>query len=164
MVGLDLADQVSPISWTPQYKVVLSWDLLDCITIEDKIPCSFTNFITTPELSGPLYIRPGIYHSQITEYSLQTIYRSSDSFFKANWSFKEHLSRALPTDMIFCLLRSIRSGHLKCDNSAESIQMPDTLEIIIKWLQGLGLGSELPSVLYDRFQGELLRHKAFRQR
>ena len=74
MGGLDL-NRVSPISWSPQYRIVLSWNLLDFITIEGKIPCSFTNFITTPELSGPLYIRPGIYHTQITEYSLQTIYR-----------------------------------------------------------------------------------------
>ena len=74
MHGLGL-NQVSRISWAPQYKIVLSWDLLDCITIEDKIPCSFTNFITSPELSGPLYISPSIYHTQITEYSLQTIYQ-----------------------------------------------------------------------------------------
>ena len=68
-------DQVSRISCTPQYRIVLSWDLLDYITIEDKIPFSFTNFITTLELSGPLYISSGIYHTQITEYSLHTIYR-----------------------------------------------------------------------------------------
>ena len=38
--------------------------------VEDKILCSFTNFITIPELSGPLYISPDIYHTQITEYLL----------------------------------------------------------------------------------------------
>ena len=74
MGGLDL-DQVGPISCTPQYRIVLSWNLLDCITIEGRIPRSFTNFITTPELSGPFYISPNSYHTQITEYSLQTIYR-----------------------------------------------------------------------------------------
>ena len=72
--GLGL-DQVSRISCTLQYGIVLSWDLLDYITIEDKIPFSFTDFITTLELSDPLYISPGIYHTQITEYSLHTIYR-----------------------------------------------------------------------------------------
>ena len=63
------------VSWTPQYRVVLSWDLLAWISKDGRIPCSLTNFITTPELSGPLYIEPDIYHTQITEYSLWTIYR-----------------------------------------------------------------------------------------
>ena len=73
--GLDHV-QASAFSWTPspQYMIVLSWDLLDWILVEDRIPSSFTNFITTPELSGPLYISPGIYHTQITEYSLETIF------------------------------------------------------------------------------------------
>ena len=52
------------------YTVSLSLDLLDWISWEYRIPCSFTDFITTPELSGPLYISPDIYHTQITEYSL----------------------------------------------------------------------------------------------
>ena len=77
--------------------------------------------------------------------------------------------------MILYLLRSIRSDRLMRDYSAEL--MLNTLEIIIKWLQVSvsvcnrptlrtknpicvkGLGSERPSDLYDRFQGELLRHK-----
>ena len=67
-------DQVSCISWSQQCKIVLSWNLLDFITIEGEIPCSFTNFITSLELSGPLCISPVIYHTQITEYSLHTIY------------------------------------------------------------------------------------------
>ena len=58
------------VSWPPQYKIVLSWELLYCIFVEGRIPCSFTNFITTPELSGPLYISSDIYHAQITEYLL----------------------------------------------------------------------------------------------
>ena len=59
----------------------------------------------------------------------------SDLFFKPNWSFREHLHRALPTDMIFYLLRSIRSEHFICDYSQATESIPDTLEIIIKWLQ-----------------------------
>jgi hypothetical protein len=67
--------QVSAFSWSPQYRIVLSWDLLSCILVEGRIPCSFTNFIITPELSGPsgLYISPDIYHTQITEYLLHSI-------------------------------------------------------------------------------------------
>ena len=68
--GLDHI-QVSAFSWTPQCRIVISWDLLAWISMEGGgIPCSFTNFITTPELSGPfkLYISPDIYHTQITEY------------------------------------------------------------------------------------------------
>ena len=72
--GLD-QDPVGAFSRTLQYRIVLSWDLLDWITMAGRIPCSFTNFITTPELSGPLYIDPYIYHTQITEYLLQTIYQ-----------------------------------------------------------------------------------------
>ena len=53
----------------------LSWDLLPCVSAEDRIHSSFTKFITTPELSGLLYITPDIYHTQITEYSLHTIYQ-----------------------------------------------------------------------------------------
>ena len=74
MDGLDHV-QVSAFSCTLQYRIVLSWDLLDWISVEDRLPCSFTNFITTPELSGPLYISPDIYHTQITEWLLETIYQ-----------------------------------------------------------------------------------------
>ena len=62
--------QASPYS-TPQYRIILSWDLLAWM---DSIPYSFTNFITTQELSGPFYISLDIYHTQITEYSLETIF------------------------------------------------------------------------------------------
>jgi hypothetical protein len=69
---LDL--QVSAFS---QYRmqVLLSSNLLPWLLVEGRIPYSFFNFITTPELSGPLYISPDIYHTQITEYSLQKIYQ-----------------------------------------------------------------------------------------
>ena len=64
--------QLGTFPWTPQnYRIVLSWDLLDWITVEGRIPCFFTNFITTPEVSGPLYISRDIYHTQITEYFLE---------------------------------------------------------------------------------------------
>ena len=62
--------QVTPFPLNPQYRIVLSWDLLDWITEGLRIPDSFTFFITNPELSGPLYISPDIYHTQITEYLL----------------------------------------------------------------------------------------------
>ena len=67
MGGID-HNQDSAFHSNPRYKIVLSWDLLEWISEEDSIPSSFTNFITTPELSGDLYISPDIYHSQITEY------------------------------------------------------------------------------------------------
>ena len=77
-LGLDY-DQLELISISPnpQYtgRIVLSWKLLYWIVVENKIPCSFTNFITTPELSGPFYISPDNYHTQITEYLLHKIYR-----------------------------------------------------------------------------------------
>ena len=74
MGGLD-HDEVSALSWTPQYRNVLSWELLAWTMVEGRILCSLTNFITTPELSGPLYISPDIYHTQITEYFLEKFYQ-----------------------------------------------------------------------------------------
>ena len=58
--------------WTPQYRNVLSCTLLTRMTMEGRIPLSFTNFITAEELSGPFYVSPDIYHTQITEYLLLT--------------------------------------------------------------------------------------------
>ena len=66
---------VGAFSRTPHYKPVLSQDLLAWIMVEGGIPCSFTDFITSSELSGPLYISPDIYHTQITEYLLEKFYR-----------------------------------------------------------------------------------------
>ena len=74
--------QAGAFPWTPQCKI-LSWDLLASISLKgSKIPCSFTNFITIPELSGPLYISPDIFHAQITEYllwALFSLHRTSSS-------------------------------------------------------------------------------------
>ena len=50
-----------------------------------------------------------------------------------NWSFREHISHALPTERIFHLLRLISSKYLMRDYDGKLI--PDILEIIIKWLQ-----------------------------
>jgi hypothetical protein len=71
------SDYVQASAFSPQNGIVLSWDLLDWISTKDSIRCSFTNFITTEELSGPsgFYISPDIYHTQITEYSLETIFQ-----------------------------------------------------------------------------------------
>ena len=128
---------------TPLYRIILSWELLAWISVEGRFPCSFTNFITIPELSGPLYISPDIYHTQITEYLLWergslslwiehlphcSSVRHSYGFLDRNWSLREHVSHALPTEMIFHQLRLIHSDH---DYSAEL--MLDSLEIIIKW-------------------------------
>ena len=66
--------ELIPFSPTPQYRIALSWELLAWITVNGRIPRSFTNFITSPELSGPLYISPDIYFSQITEYLLEKTY------------------------------------------------------------------------------------------
>ena len=66
--------QYCPFYWTPRYRIVLSCSLLDRMMMEGRILFSLTNFITTQELSGPFYISPNIYHTQITEYSLMTFY------------------------------------------------------------------------------------------
>ena len=73
-------DHLQVGAFSPQYKIVLSWDLLAWISVEDRNLRSFTNFITTPELSGPLYISPDICHTQITEYSLKTIHLRTGNY------------------------------------------------------------------------------------
>ena len=65
-------------SQTPEYKILLSWDLLSWMS-EGRILSSFTDFITTPEISGPLYVSPDVYHTQITEYSLESNFRFSNN-------------------------------------------------------------------------------------
>ena len=79
MGGLRPGVHVSAFSLAPRYMIVLSWDLLAWMSVEGKILRSFTNFITTPELSGPLYIDPDIYQTQVTEYSLETIFLKNNS-------------------------------------------------------------------------------------
>jgi hypothetical protein len=66
--------QVSAFPRTQQDRI-LSCDFLDWISAEGSIPCSFANFITTPELSGPFYTSPDNYHTQISEYLLLKIYK-----------------------------------------------------------------------------------------
>ena len=68
-------DQVSASSWSSQYRNVLSWDLLAWISVEGTIPCSFANFITARSLSGPFYIDPDIYRSQILDYYVENLDR-----------------------------------------------------------------------------------------
>ena len=65
-------NDIQASSWLPQYRIALSWNLITWF--KEGIPRSLTKFITTPEISGPeFYIRSDIYHTQITEYSLETI-------------------------------------------------------------------------------------------
>ena len=61
-----------PFYCSSRYRIVLSYALLDWMMMEGRIAPSFTNFITTPELSSSFYISPDIYHTQISEYSLLT--------------------------------------------------------------------------------------------
>ena len=143
--GLDHVQDRAFFSYIPRNRIVLSLDLVAWILVEGIIPCFFTNFITSPELSGPLYISPDIYHTQISEYLLwafslcinQFPYCYSVRHYYCDQipdrSLWEHLSRALTTKMIFCQLRLINSDLLIRDYSPSL--MLDTLEIIIKWLQ-----------------------------
>ena len=77
---------------------LLSCALLNRMTMEGRIPFSFTNFITTQELSGPFYISPDIYHAQITEYSLLTFKR---------WA----LFSLLPSSKIFLIIIMLVFSH-----------------------------------------------------
>ena len=152
-ITIDGFDQYRPVSWTTRYRIVLSCALLNWMTMEGRIPFSFSNFITTQELSGPFYISPDIYHTQIAEYSLPRLYVSVlCSFFikdlsncyhvrprpfsppvKENLSFIDHLSYALPTEKIFDLLELFHSESLIRYYSEELVF--DMLKAIIKWLE-----------------------------
>ena len=50
------------------------------------------------------------------------------------WAFRKHISHALPTEMIFYLLQSIRPEWL-IPVAVGRDSMLYTLEIVIKWLQ-----------------------------
>jgi hypothetical protein len=54
-------------------------------------------------------------------------------YISSDWAFMGHISRAIPTEMIFYLLRSIPSEFLIPDYPRK-LNL-DTLEIIIEWLQ-----------------------------
>ncbi|KAF8801464.1 hypothetical protein BYT27DRAFT_7147456 [Phlegmacium glaucopus] len=131
-----------------------SWDLLALVS-PNRFFSSLTDFMTTPERSGPLHMSPDVYHTQITEYSLETI-GGQNRFCLGNykpivdWNLNEHISHALPTERIFYLLRSIGTPSLAHFRDESTV-----LEIIIKWLEGLG--SERPNDLYDRFRAEKRR-------
>ena len=95
------------------------------------VPCTSAQIFIIPKLQN-IYCElffPCIEHLPYC-YSVRHYYH----FFIPDWSLWEHLSHAIPTEMIFDQLRSIRSVRpLIPDYSAES--MLDTLDIIIKWLQ-----------------------------
>ena len=55
-------------------------------------------------------------------------------YVQRNWSFRDHLSRARPTERIINLLRSIRSESLMGDNHTVQ-SLFDMLEVIIKLLE-----------------------------
>ena len=68
------AFKLVPFSKISRYKILPSQELLAWISVEDRIPSefSFTTFIITPKLSGPLYIiyiiSLNVYRTQIGEY------------------------------------------------------------------------------------------------
>ena len=69
-------------------RIGLSWELLTWISGRtNQIPCSFTNFITTPDLSGPFHVSTDVYHTQITEYGHWRQMLSVSSFFSASHIF-----------------------------------------------------------------------------
>ena len=59
MGGLDHV-QVSAFTYTSEYRIVLSWDLLAWISVEDRIPCSFAQIQSylVPCISARVFIIP----------------------------------------------------------------------------------------------------------
>ncbi|KAF8816499.1 hypothetical protein BYT27DRAFT_7182055 [Phlegmacium glaucopus] len=143
----DMIPDIRPCRTADAGVVQLSWDLLVQESVNDRISSAFTDFMTTPGRSGPLYMSPDVYHTRVTEYSLETIFQYQTNVRHhdmGNRCFEEHISRALPTVTILHRLRTIYTWLLVRDGTV--------LEIIIEWLDGLG--SERPNDLYDRFHTE----------
>ena len=68
----------------PHWPVIqLSWELLSFVSVEGRILPSFTDFITAREISGYLYISPDVYHTQITEFSLETLHQRYNNIRRA---------------------------------------------------------------------------------
>lgn len=97
--------------------VQLSWELLVQESVEGRISPSFTNFITTPERSGPLYIRPDVYHTRITEYSLETIFQYKKTHFLWVLFFFFSFSTSWSLFIYFLL----RLSSLNLDNCCRSL-------------------------------------------
>ena len=141
--------QVSAFSWIPQYGLYF---LGTCYSGYRR--SSFTNFIIAPafKLSGRFYIRPDIYHTQITEYLLREFFhrelfslcverlpecyhsvRPSPSslhhyIFSPNWS-----SFPCSSNRNDFLSESTLSEWFMLDYLAEL--KIDILKIIVQWLQ-----------------------------
>ena len=97
------------------------------------VPCTSARIIIIPKLQNICYIKfPSELLSLCFEHlpnCYSTRYHSSGA---GPDCVREHLSRALPTERIFNLLRSISSvSHIP----KYSQKLRDILEIIIKWLQ-----------------------------
>ena len=121
--------------WTVEFPVLL----LTLLQLQSYlVPCISSRIFIIPKLRNTCcreLISFGELFSLCIEH-LPHCYSVSCSFFSflvPDWNFRGHLSRALPTENIFRLLRSTHSNDLMRDYSAES--MRDTLEIIVEWLQ-----------------------------
>ena len=98
------------------------------------LPCISARIFIIPKLQN-VHWR----HFYISEFSLcierlpnSYSVSSHPNFYNGSDSFSEHISRALPTEMIFYLLRSIPSESLILYSGNLKFEM---LEAIIKWLQ-----------------------------
>jgi hypothetical protein len=83
LVGLASGFKSDPIGKTLPPDIRLSWELLCFVSVEGRILSSFTDFITTPEIPGPFYISQAVYHTQIAEYSLETLYQCGNNLRRA---------------------------------------------------------------------------------
>ena len=131
-----------------RWRIEFSVPLLSLSQLQSYlVPCISTRIFIIPKLPN---IRCKQFLSELFSLCIEHLpdcYSARPNIFSSqivrpDWCFREHLSHALPTEMIFDLLRSIPSERLTvnlsypiliCDYSEEL--MADILEIIIKWLQ-----------------------------
>ena len=133
--GLHFLGTCYPVS---RWRIEFSVPLLTLLQLQGYlVPCILAQIIIIPKLPNTRCKQSLSELSSLCTEHLPNCYSSNPSVslsrFTPDWCFREHISHALPTEMIFYLLRSICSDGLIRVYSQES--MLDILEIIIEWLQ-----------------------------
>ena len=124
-----------------RWRIEFSVPLLSSLQLQSYlVPCISGRIFIIPKLQNIRYKQfLSVFFSLFIEH-LPNCYPVRPSIpltgvVRSDWCFWEHLSRALPTEMILNLLRSIRSERLMPVRKYSAKVMLDILEIIIMWLQ-----------------------------
>ena len=102
------------------------------------VPCISARIFIIPRLQNIhwriFYISGEIFSLCIELPNCYSVSRDPLLYAGQEWAIREHISRALPSEMVFHLLRLIPSEYLRLVHHLGESKH-HTLEIIIKWLQ-----------------------------